>query len=193
MAAGRPCQPNDPGVLASVEMAMRSVAYPNPIVVAWRWRYELALTVVLAAVTFGIVQALGAVWLMVAVVVAAATFALWPGGRQAIIARAWCVITPHRLRTGCAHSWIQSRTGKLPVILRTTAQPFGERVLVWCVAGTSADDLRAVKDALAAACWAADIKISRSDRHAHVVIVDVIRHRPASPPGPEPGRMTWPA
>ena len=118
MAAGRPRQPDDPSVLASVEMAMRLAASPNPIVVAWRWRYELALTVVLAAVTFGIVQA--------------------------IIARAWCVITAHRLRTGCAHSWIQSRTGKLPVILRTTAQPFGERVLVWCAAGTSADDLRAV-------------------------------------------------
>src|SRR5271166_1007924 len=187
MAGGRPRQPNDPSVLASVEMAMRSVSRPNPFVVGWRWRYELALTIVLAAVTFGIVQALGALWLVVAVVASTVAFALWPGGRRVLIARAWCVITPHRLRTGCAHAWIQSRAGKLPAILRTTAQPFGERVLLWCVAGTSADDLLAVRDALTAACWATEIKIRRSDSHAHVVIVDVIRRRPASPPGPEPG------
>ena len=161
MAGGRPRQPNDPSVLASLEKALSSATRPNPVVAGWRWRYELALMLTLAAVTFAIVQALGAVWLAVIVTAAAATLALRPGGRRLLIRRAWCVITPHRLRTGCAHSWIQSRYGKLPVILFTTAQPFGERVLLWCVAGISAEDLRGAKDALIAACWAADMRNHR--------------------------------
>jgi hypothetical protein len=192
MAGGRPRQSTDPNVLASVEKALSSVTRPNPVVAGWRWRYELALMLALAAVTFAIVQALGAVWLAVIVATAAATLALWPGGRRLLIRRAWCVITPHRLRTGCAHSWIQSRYGKLPIILLTTAQPFGERVLLWCVAGISAGDLRGAKDALTAACWATDLRITASERHAHLVIVDVIRHCPPEPPGPEPERLTWP-
>ncbi len=178
--------------MASVEKALSSVTRPNPVAVGWRWRYELALMLALAAVTFVIVQALGAVWLAVIVTAAAATLVLWPGARGLLVRRAWCIITPHRLRTGCAHSWIQSRYGKLPVILLTTAQPFGERVLLWCVAGISAEDLRGAREALIAACWATDMRITASDRHAHLVIVDVIRHHVPEPPGPEPERMTWP-
>ena len=192
MAGGRPRQPNDPSVMASVEKALSSVTRPNPLVVGWRWRYELALMLALAAVTFVIVQTLGAIWLAVIVTAATATLVLWPAGRRLLIRRAWCIITPHRLRAGCAHSWIQSRYGKLPVILRTTAQPFGERVLLWCVAGISAEDLRGAREVLTAACWATDMRITASERHAHLVIVDVIRRHPPEPPGLEPERMTWP-
>jgi hypothetical protein len=191
MAGGRPRQPNDPSVLSSLESALRS-ARPNLLVVVWRWRYELALALGLPATAIAIARGLGVVWLVATVVALAATFGLWPGGRRVLVKRAWCVVTPHRLRTGCAHSWIQSRYGKLPIILFTTPQPFGERVLLWCVAGISAEDLVAAKDLLIAACWATDMRISRSPRHAHMVTVDVIRHRQASPPDPGPRRMSWP-
>ena len=122
----------------------------------------------------------------------AAAFGLWPPGRRLLVTRAWCVITPHRLRTGCANAWINSRYGRLPIILLTTAQPFGERVLLWCVAGVSAEDLVAAREALIAACWAADIKVNRSDRHRQLVIVDVIRRPPNSPASPEADRLSWP-
>jgi hypothetical protein len=191
MAGGRPRQPNDPGVLSSLESALRS-ARPNPLVVIWRWRYELALVLGLPAAAIAIARGLGIVWLVATVVALAAVFGLWPDGRQVVVKRAWCIITPHRLRTGCAHSWIQSRYGKLPIILFTTPQPFGERVLLWCVAGISADDLIAAKDLLIAACWATDMRITRGPRHAHMVTVDVIRHRQASPPDPGAERMSWP-
>jgi len=36
------------------------------------------------------------------------------------------------------------------------------------------------------------MRITASERHAHLVIIDVIRRRPPEPPGPEPERMTWP-
>jgi hypothetical protein len=121
-----------------------------------------------------------------------AMFSVWPRGRRLLIRRAWCIITPHRLRTGFAHAWIQSRRGRLPIILATTSQPFGERVALWCVAGTSAEDLLAARDVLMVACWAADLRIVRSQTYAHMVIVDLIRRAPDSPPDPEAEQMTWP-
>jgi hypothetical protein len=192
VAGGRPRQPNDPSVLSSLESALRS-ARPNLLVVIWRWRYELALALGLPAAAIAVARGLGTVWLVATVVTLTAGFGLWPPGRRLLVKRAWCVITPHRLRTGCAHSWIQSRSGKLPIILFTTPQPFGERVLLWCVAGVTAEDLIAAKDLLIAACWATDMRISRSERHAHIVLVDVIRHPQTSPRHPEMDRLSWPA
>lgn len=191
MAGGRPRQPNDPSVLSSLESALRS-RRPNPFVVIWRWRYELALAAGLPAAAIAIARGLGVTWLVGAVLALTAVFGAWPDGRRLLVKRAWCVVTPHRLRTGCAHSWIQSRSGKLPIILFTTPQPFGERVLLWCVAGISAEDLVAAKDLLIAACWATDMRITRHQRHAHLVVVDVIRQRQTSPPDPESERMSWP-
>ena len=49
----------------------------------------------------------------------------WPPARRHLIARAWCVITPHRVRVGCAQAWIHSRRGKIPIVLLTTRQPLG--------------------------------------------------------------------
>ena len=191
MTGGRPRRPNDPSVLSSLENALNAVARPNPIVLAWRWRYELGLLVGLGFGSFAIVQQ-GVAWLIATWLVLVAMFGAWPHGRRLLIRRAWCIITPHRLRTGCAHAWIQSRRGRLPIILFTTPQPFGERVTLWCVAGTTAVDLLAARDVLIAACWAADIQIVRSQSHAHIVIVDVIRRPPDQPPAQEPDRLSWP-
>ena len=41
MASGRPRQPNDPSIMASVEAALSTVARPNLIARLWHWRYEL--------------------------------------------------------------------------------------------------------------------------------------------------------
>jgi hypothetical protein len=193
MTGGRPRQPNNPSVLSSLENALNAVARPNPVTFAWRWRYELGLVIGLGFGSFAIVQALGAAWLISTWLVLVTMFGMWPHGRRLLLKRAWCTITPHRLRTGFAHAWIQSRGGRMPVILFTTAQSFGERVTLWCVAGTSVEDLLATRDVLIAACWATDIRIIRSRRYAHMVIVDVIRRPPDRPPGPEAERMAWPA
>ncbi len=138
MAFGRPRRPNDPSIMASVETAVSMVARPGLIARMWHWRYELGLIagVVLAAVSVGLI--LGPGWLTV---MAAATIAIlagsmaWAPSRRRLIARAWCVITPHRVRTGCTHAWIQTRDGRLPTVLYTAAADFGERVWLWCRAG----------------------------------------------------------
>ena len=185
MASGRPRRPNDPSVMASVETALSSVARPGIFGLTWNWRYEIGLTTGLAAVLLASGYALGAVWLIAiaatGLVMLAAGLA-WPRSRQRLIARAWCVITPHRIRTGCRHAWVQTRDGRLPVILYTTPTAFGERVTLWCRAGITAGDLDSARDILRAACWASDVRVAASARYAHVVVLEVIRRLPSGPP-----------
>jgi hypothetical protein len=114
------------------------------------------------------------------------TVAYWPQGRAFLAARAWCTVTPHRVRVGCGQAWIHSRAGKIPAVLITRRQPFGERVYLWCRAGTSADDLSSASVLLAAACWADNIRVIRSPRYAHLVMLDVIRRGQAGSPTATP-------
>ena len=136
---------------------------------------------------------LGAAWLIaiaaIGLVVLAAGLA-WPPARRRLIARAWCVITPHRIRTGCRHAWVQTRDGRLPVILYTTPAAFGERVTLWCRAGVTHGDLEGARDILRAACWASDVRVVTSARYAHIVVLEIIRHLP--PPGPPEDAAAWP-
>jgi hypothetical protein len=193
MASGRPHQPNDPSIMASVETAVTSVWRPGPLGRIWHWRYELALTAgaLLAALAIGYILGLAALIATavtaLAVVVAAL---LWTPARRRLIARAWCIITPHRVRTGCAHAWVQTRDGRLPVVLYTTPADYGERVLVWCRAGITAGDLAAARDILRTACWASDVRVIVNDRRSHIVVLEVIRRPPAGRPGQAP--PTWP-
>lgn len=161
-----------------LQLLFAPVSRPNPFVIAWRWRYELVGFCGLAAGLRAAADAEGAAALIVAAAAAVAVtglVSLFPPARRLALARAWCIISPHRIRTGCAQAFVHSRAGKIPVVLLTRAQPFGERVLVWCRAGTSPQDLESAREQLAAACWARDVKITRNARFAHLVTIDVVR------------------
>ncbi len=147
MASGRSRQPNDPSIMASVEAALSAVARPNLIARLWHRRCELALIAggLVGAIT--IAYTLGLDWLVAVAAAMAigvtAMVAAFPPGRQR---RAWRVVTPHRIRTGCTHTWIQTRDGRLPVALYTVPADFGERVWLWCRAGITARNLQAAGD-----------------------------------------------
>jgi hypothetical protein len=165
-----PRHPNDPSVLA-----FRQVARSGILEVAWHWRYELTLAAGLTASTAIATWLLGSSGLIAAAVTALTFLAgavVWPPSR----ARIWCIITSHRVRTGCAQAWVQSRDGRLPVVVRSTATDLGERVLLWCRAGIIAADLEAARDVIAATCWARDVRVSPVDRYRQLVVLDVIRH-----------------
>jgi hypothetical protein len=193
MAFGRPRRRNDPSVMASVEAAISVVARPGPIARLWHWRYELGLItgVLLGSVAIGVT--LGPGWLIAAVAAAMAVLAAaltWPPSRRRIIARTWCVITPHRVRTGCTQAWVHTRGGRLPTVLYTVPAEFGERVWLWLRAGITTGDLEAARDVLRAACWASDIRVVLNDRRSHIVVLEVIRRRPPGGPGDNPSG--WP-
>jgi hypothetical protein len=161
--------------LAGLQIALSTVPRPNPIVIAWRWRYELALTAVLPLGLAALANAAGPILAATGLAVLPGLITLWPAARRLLVTQAWRVITPHRIRTACAQAWIHSRAGKIPIILLTSAEPFGERVLVWCRAGTSIEDFDSARSLLAAACWAHEAVLTRSERFAQLVTIDVIR------------------
>jgi hypothetical protein len=177
------------------------VAAPSLLVAIWRWRYEIALVLGLSAGLAAAMSSLGALWTIAAVIGITVAISCWPTARRFAVDRAWCIITPHRVRVGCAEGLIYSSRGKIPVILWTSHQWFGERVLLWCRAGTSADDFVSARTILATACWAQDVAIFFDVNHTQLITLNVIRRSPADlasdfeghrfsdPPG---GPPAWP-
>src|SRR5579859_4563237 len=155
--------------LAGLQYALGTVAPPNPLVLFWRWRYELVLGIGLPAALIVLGGLSVALITLAALSVLVGAALLWASARRYLLARAWCVITPHRVRTGCAQAWIHSRDGKLPIVLLTTRQPFGERVYLWCRAGTSAIDFTSASLLLMTACWARDIRVAASRRYPQLI------------------------
>ena len=174
-------QRNEARLLAELETALRPHRRASILGHAWWWRYELGIVSALAVGMYLLASAVGAAQAIVGVALTAALFGPWPPARRAVTASAWRIITPHRLRVGFVQARIHDRNGRMPTILRTTQQPFGEQVLVWCLAGTSAADFRAARGILAAACWATAIRVTTDEWHTHLVTLDVIRL-------PEPGQ-----
>jgi hypothetical protein len=194
MAAGRPRGPNDPSLMSSLETAVRKVHRPGPVEVAWNWRWELGILATLGALSALIATSIGlnglAVTAGAGLAVSAAALLCWPPARQCVIARAWCVITPHRVRAGCLNAWVQTRSGRLPIVLATTPTDYGEQVRLWLRAGITAADLYAARDVLAAACWAMEVRVVPSSRHAHLVTLEVVRtHHPERV---RPTPQAWP-
>jgi hypothetical protein len=188
MSAQRPLSTRQ--ARAGLEYALSTVSKPNPLVLAWRWRYEIGGAVAITVVALVATAAIG-LWQTIAVAAGLViAIAVIPESRRIAIARAWCIITQHRVRTGCAQAWIHSRTGRLPFIVLTTCEPFGERVRLWCRAGISVADFEAARHLLASACWAQDVIVTSSAKHSQLVTLDVIRRSPRGLP-PDAGRRNW--
>jgi hypothetical protein len=165
------------GARTALEYAIGTVPRANPVAAAWHWRYELAASAALTAVWLSLDTVAAAV-VTGGLAAALALTACFARGRRFLAARAWCIVTPHRVRTGCAQAWIHTRHGKLPFILWTRSRPSGERVYLWCRAGISAADFSSASKLLAAACMAKDVKVSQHARYAHLTVLDVIRREP---------------
>jgi hypothetical protein len=154
-----------------------SVAAPNLPVIAWRWRYEIILASGLSAGLAAAGTSLGALPTIIAVIVIALTVLCWPTARRFAVNRAWCIITPHRVRAGCVEGLIYTSRGKIPIILWTSHRAFGEQVLLYCRAGITADDFVSARTILTAACWAQEVVVYADVQHAQLVTLDVIRRR----------------
>lgn len=174
-ARGRPGwipRPGDTG--KALHRDLTPVARPNVIVLLWRWRWELALILGVPAGLAALIFRFGWVWTLIGITAAGATLA-WPEARYWLAVHVRCIITAHRVRTACAQAWIQTRSGKLPVILLTTPKPWGERIYIWCRAGICLEDFEAARNILRSACWVTDICVTPRARYSHIVILDLIR------------------
>lgn len=169
---------HDTRMTTDLRRALVTVASPNLLVAAWRWRYEIALLaglavgITLAVISIGLIPTIGTLIVITLVV------SCWPTARQFVLDHAWRIITAHRVRVGCAEAMIYSSRGKIPIVLWTARQPFGERVLLMCRAGTYVDDFITNRPLLISTCWARDIVIIPDERRPHLVTLDVIRRPP---------------
>jgi hypothetical protein len=155
---------------------MRPVARPGLVVIGWRWRWEIGLVVAMLLYAVVLPQVLGPEP-TIGTLSALAGVASLPPCQRYLRERAWCVITAHRVRTGCAQACIRSASGKLPIVLSTHSRPYGQRVVLWCRAGVCSEDLTMARDMLAAACWASDVHVFRDQRRAQLVALDILRTR----------------
>lgn len=173
---GRRRQYRPGGYVPDLLADLRPVRRPGAVVLLWRWRWELTAGVgVPAAVLAGGFE-LSWAWPLAALGMVGGVFTAVPAARRWLIAHVRCVITEHRIRTGCAQAWIQTRYGRLPIILLTCPQPYGERAYIWCPAGITAEYFEEARDILSSACWASDVRVTSSIRHSHIVVLDVIRY-----------------
>jgi hypothetical protein len=156
----------------------------NPLLALYRWRYEIGVIALVA----GLVQ-LGRTthWLLpwAIVLVVGLVLAAWPRTRRVVGDRVRSVVVQHRLRTAFRELSLTSWSGRAPAIVWSAPCPEGLRVHLACPAGISADDLREEREALAAACYAADVRVERDPRYATVVVLVVVTHLPPVP-GPIP-------
>jgi hypothetical protein len=166
------------GPAADLGLGLVRFARPNPVLVAWRWRYELLLA---AAVTAAGLLA-GALWTVQTALLLGAVTVSVPELRRRARRQVWCVVTPHRVRTACKHAWVHSRTGRIPAVLWTRPVDDGEQLVLWCRPGTAAEDLAAARPALTSACWAADVRVEPHSTRAQLVLLTVVRAQSERPP-----------
>ena len=147
----------------------------TPAGVAWRWRAELLILILLAAalrwldslITLdpaGITLA-GFLALVLAV----------PHSRRFITRRFWCILARHRLQRLCYEARLHTRSGRLPLILWIRPTNVGERAWLLCRAGVCAEDFEGRTEELRAACYARDARVTRNTRWSHLITIDIIR------------------
>jgi hypothetical protein len=193
MASGRPRRPNDPSVMSSLESAVREIRRPGPLESWWNWRWELGILATTAGLSGLIAASFGLIGLAAAAgagLAVSSALLYWPPARKRIVAKAWCIITPHRIRVGCVNAWVQTRRGRLPIITYTVPTDYGERVQLWCRAGITAADLFAARQVLAAACWATEVRVIPNPQHAHLITLEIIRNQ--HPERTRPTAHGWP-
>lgn len=144
-----------------------------------RWRAELAVTAVL--VVYLVWLPTSDRWLLVAAVLGpVAVVMAIPWSRRAVVARCWCVVDRHRIRTCLRNAKIRTMNldGALPFLVWARPTKTGERIWLWIRAGSSADDIESVLGYIAPACMAREARLHRAKRLSTLVAVDIVRRNP---------------
>jgi hypothetical protein len=167
--------------------------------VAWRWRTELTILILISAALWRLTLLTTLTWAGVLTGLALTTLGLLPWTRH----RFWCVLTRHRLQRLCWEARLHTRSGRLPLVLWARPTKVGVRLYVLCRAGICAEDFQAHIGELRAACYARDARVTRNTRWSQLVTIDIIRrdklaakntitsplraHRRQPRPGQQPG------
>src|SRR6266704_4789305 len=162
------------------------------LLAVWRWSIEitLAVLVLLAWLHLSAVMPNYAVACVLTFpIVAACNF---KRARWLIGGVFYVLLVRHRLRTALVQLGCRNRSGKLPWLVWWHPTPVGARVVLLLVAGMSAKQIEESADALAAACWARQVRVDTNRKMTAFVRVDVIRRDPLESGTPIGSRLIKP-
>lgn len=158
----------------------------------WRWSIEITLLVLLLIAWFRLSADMPNYAVAAVLVLPFALGCNFPAVRRLLIGWGWVLVVRHRFRAALVQTGIRNRSGKLPWIVAYRPTPVGERVTLLMVAGTSATDVENAAEAIAAACWARQVRVDKNRRSSAFVRVDVIRRDPLESPTPIGSRLMRP-
>lgn len=103
-----------------------------------------------------------------------------PWTRRFVVARVWCVMDRHRVRSCLKQTKIRTmnRDGQYPFLLWARPIKTGERLWMWLPAGTAAEDIDSAVDYLAPACFARSARLHRPKKITTFVALDIVRRDP---------------
>jgi hypothetical protein len=143
--------------------------------IAWRWRTELTLLVMILAALWRLALAITIIWAAVTLATFVVLVLAVPVTRRFVTRRFWCVLGRHRLQRLCYEARLHTRAGRIPLVLWTRPTKVGERARILCRAGICADDFAAHAPEIAAACYAREARVTHNPKWSHLVTIDVIR------------------
>lgn len=155
----------------------------------WRWRTEILLLACLVPLAVAVTAAsANRMWWAPALVGGTLLALAVPRPiRGWIAARFWCVVSRHRMQRLFTELPLHTRTGRLPLVLWITPTRQGEKALILCRAGVSADAFAAFTAEFEAACSATRVRFAKHPRRPHLVTVDIVRRSPGGPGAAVPG------
>ena len=159
------------------------------LLAVWRWSIEITLAVLLLIAWFDLAAVMpnyAVACVMAFPLVALCNFRL---PRRWIVGWFYVLFVRHRLRTALVQLGSRNRSGKLPWLIWWHPTPVGERVWLCLVAGMSAAQIEEAADALAAACFARQVRVETNRRMTAFVRVDIIRRDPLESPTPITSRL----
>jgi hypothetical protein len=121
---------------------------------------------------------IGPIWTDAAVVGLVAALMSWRRSRRFVVGLFAGMLTRARLRAAFKELRLTRRSGRLPFTVAVMPTAVGERVWLCCPVGVSAEDIADETDRLRAACFAREVRVTRSQRFSAFVTVDVIRRDP---------------
>lgn len=159
----------------SVELALE-LARPrraNPLLAAYRWRYEIAAAVLVPVALIELLHLIGPIWVLVGALGLVSMVWHWPAARRFVTARCRAIVVQHRLRTAFARARVCTLDGRLPAILWTTPGHDETQVLVACPAGIGIERFHDRRDLLASACFSNEVTVHRHPRFANLIVLSV--------------------
>jgi hypothetical protein len=180
------------GAIEVISPQLHRSLWVQALLALWRWSIEITLTVFLLIAWFHLAAVMpnyAAAMVLAFPPVAACNF---KRGRWLTGGVFYVLFVRHRLRTALVQLGSRNRSGKLPWLIWWYPTPVGARVVLLLVAGMSAKQIEESADALAAACWARQVRVDTNRKMTAFVRVDVIRRDPLESGTPIGSRLINP-